>query len=247
MVILSTCPDWDVDRVSQEAQTFGLATETATLECALAVLRAATPAPVHQSATVTRVCFMLANRESKNQDRRERLAAEGVRWAEIALTEGTQDTGAVHYYLAVNLGLAVVNHVGLAVKNLGRIAKALKISVALTPSLEQGGPLRVLGLLYLMAPPWPQGIGDGDRAIKLLASAVEQHPDHPQNHLFYARALWEVEEEDALDQVEAQLNLTRVTLAHQNWDPVRKDWDQEILELANDAEIDLAPAAGPQK
>jgi hypothetical protein len=47
----------------------------------------------------------LAEREA-NQDKREKLTAEGVNFAEAALAHGGGNDGTVHYYLATNLGLA---------------------------------------------------------------------------------------------------------------------------------------------
>ena len=68
--------------------------------------------------------------------------------------------------------------------------------MALTPDVSSAGPYRVLGMVYLKAPPWPRGIGDGDKALELLQEAVRRSPEYPLNRIFYARALWEVEGED---------------------------------------------------
>ena len=57
------------------------------------------------------------------------------------------------------------------------------------PDEDQGGPLRVCGMLLLRPPAWPAGPGDIDRALELLKSAAERYPSHPLNHLFYAAAL----------------------------------------------------------
>jgi hypothetical protein len=236
---MDECPDWDTDELSRKARDFGHDTTTRLLECALGTLRDAMPAPIHRTAAVARICFLLADREVKDEERKENLASEGVRWAEIAISEGAGLDGAVHYYLAMNLGLAVYEHSALAVKNLKRLASELRKACQLAPNEDQGGPYRVLGMLYLMAPPWPEGIGDGDKALELLAEVVEHHPEHPLNHSFYALALWDLEEEDALDQVESHL-LTAVELLREpKWDLARERYMKDIRELAEDAEIDL--------
>jgi hypothetical protein len=65
------------------------------------------------------------------------------------------------------------------------------------PELDQGGPLRLLGVLYLRAPEWPAGPGDLDRALELLTQASRDYPSQPYNHLFLAEALQEDGNRDA--------------------------------------------------
>jgi hypothetical protein len=230
------CPDWDTDALAAEEIRFDQNCDTLLLECALNVLRDALPAPVHRGDLPARICFLLADRE-KDRKRRENLAAEGVRWAEIAISQGAGLNGAVHYYLAVNLGLAVYGHTALAVKNLKRISAQLQKAGQLAPNVDSGGPFRVLGMLYLLAPPWPQGIGDGDKALKLLKRVAKYFPGHPLNHVFLARALWEIEEEDALDQVRAQLEIALKLIRQDRFRGPRQRWLKEVREVAKDAEL----------
>lgn len=56
---------------------------------------------------------------------------------------------------------------------------------------EQGGPLRVLAMIYLKAPAWPAGPGDLDLALELLEEAAARFPSHPLNRIFLAAALLE--------------------------------------------------------
>lgn len=230
---LDTCQPMSVDELAARAQGFGPRTDTHTLRCALGTLRAAAPAPVHRTAAGARICLLLAER-TEDPARRERYAAEGVRWAEIALEEGAADEGAVHYYLALNLGLAVRKHATLAAKNMKRIESALLKAKRLAPHLDQGGPLRTLGTLYLVAPPWPEGIGDGDKALALLRQAVTQFPQHPLNHVFYAQALWELEQEDAKEQVQQSLARARRLLEMGDWGHVQKMWMGEYEQVAEE-------------
>jgi hypothetical protein len=236
-----TCPHWNPEELRVRAREFDHRTDTFTLQCALRGLRSASPAPVHRTEAGARICYLLADRTTADQQKKERYAAEGVRWAEIALTERIEPVGAVHYYLAVNLGMAVRQHATLAVKNLKRLEEELSRARDLDPQEEQGGPLRVLGMLYLMAPPWPKGIGDGDKALELLKDAVQRFPQYPLNHIFYAQALWELEEDDAIDKV-------KIHLEKGDWGTARDRWLKEIEKIAEDAEIkpsEAEPGARP--
>jgi tetratricopeptide (TPR) repeat protein len=243
-----TCPHWNPEELRVRAREFDHRTDTFTLQCALRGLRSASPAPVHRTEAGARICYLLADRTTADQQKKERYAAEGVRWAEIALTERIEPVGAVHYYLAVNLGMAVRQHATLAVKNLKRLEEELSRARDLDPQEEQGGPLRVLGMLYLMAPPWPKGIGDGDKALELLKDAVQRFPQYPLNHIFYAQALWELEEDDAIDKVKIHLEKGRQLIEKGDWGTARDRWLKEIEKIAEDAEIkpsEAEPGARP--
>ena len=244
-----TCPHWSTEELQTRAREFDQRTETSTLKCALGALRNASPSAIHRTETGARICYLLADRTT-DQEKKERYAAEGVRWAEIALTERIEPIGAVHYYLAVNLGIAVRQHATLAVKNLKRLEEELLRAKELDPGEEQGGPLRVLGMLYLMAPPWPKGIGDGDKALELLKEAVQSYPGYPLNHAFYAQALWDLDEEDAIDQVKKHLQKSRELVEKGDWGGARERWIKEIDKIAAEAEIkpsETEPGPGPDQ
>jgi len=250
----SKCTELDSDRLAEQIASFGPTTPTAELNCALWQLRTMRPGGIHQTAAPAKVCFLLADRHTDPTDR-ERLAAEGVRWAEIALDgdprlalygirgDNSPEEGRVSYYLAVNLGIAVRDHTALAVKNLKKLAAELRKAVRLCPGEDQGGPLRVLGLLYLVAPPWPQGIGDGDKALTLLEQAAKHYPDHPLNHVFYAQALWELEEGEA--KVKKELERGRQLLNDGRWGGAKQRWQKLLMDLAKEADIKLIPLDGP--
>ena len=165
------------------------------LECALYRIRRAEAGFPHRGAGPARVCALLADM-TPDPTRRVRIATEGVRWAEYALAHRPSEEGATRYYLAVNLGIAVRDDTARALTSLDRLIAELDAATASAADESDGGPLRVLGMLYLMAPSWPHGPGDGDRALALLGRAAESYPRHPLNHLFLARAIWEVEDDD---------------------------------------------------
>ncbi len=159
----------------------------------------------------SRICLLLAERED-DQATQEKLAAEGVRFAEQAMSRGAEGDGRVHYYWAVNMGLVIRRHYVLALKNLKPLAEKLESAQQKVPAEDWGGPGRVLGMLYLKAPCWPQNIGDCDKALALLKQTVEQFPQHPLNHLFYAQALWAINESDSMEEIRRELEKTRELL-----------------------------------
>jgi tetratricopeptide (TPR) repeat protein len=162
------------------------------------------------------------------------------RWAERALAQGEEDRGDVHYYLAVNLGINVEKHPVAAVKNLDRLVASLEKAMVLTPDVSNGGPYRVLGMVYLKAPPWPRGIGDGDKALELLQEAVRRHPEYPLNRIFHARALWEVEGEDNAQEITEHLEEALRLLNQEQWKAVRERWMDDLSKVAKEAHIELS-------
>jgi len=227
---LSGCPKQTAATLVTGQDQLGASSDPHTLSCALNVLRDTQDPAVRRTALGSRVCLHLAERET-NQESREKLAAEGVGFAETALAHGGNGDGEVHYYLAANLGLAVREHPTQAMGNLGRLEAEMKQAVALNPDIDEGGPLRVLGTLYLKAPAWPSGIGDLDKALELLGKVVKKHPGHPLNHLFYAQALCAEGDEATLSQARAEYALGEKLLAEGNWGFNKEPWKKEFDEF----------------
>lgn len=238
------CPPLKAQTLLDDQDRLGTLSDTPTLVCALAFLRKTQDPALQRSSLGARLSLYLAERET-SQERREKLAAEGVGFAETALAQGGGGDGAVHYYLATNLGLAVREHPTLAMDNLGRLENELKRAVALSPGLDDGGPLRVLGTLYLKAPAWPNGIGDLDKALQLLEQAVKEHPGHPLNHLFYAQALWEADNDANAEHAKAELALGLKVLEEGQWGYRKQPWLREFDEFQQ--EIGEAGQAGAEK
>lgn len=231
------CSAWDAGTVTRLGRTYDRTTPRRTLECSLSIVRQESVRTISRSTLGSRLCFLLADSET-DSDRRRLLAAEGVRWAEIAIHLGAWLDGEVHYYFAVNLGLAVQDTVVIAIKNLPRLEEELKAAVQHAPEVDGGGPERVLGMLYLQAPSWPKGIGDGDKAVQILAKVAWQYPEHPLNHIFLAQALWEVEGEEALDEIRTHLDDAARLLGLRNWGYAHKQWHQGIMDLATDIGVE---------
>ena len=227
---LSGCPRQSVASLISQQSRLGPLTDTQTLECALTVIRGTQDPAMIRTSLGSRLSLHLAEREV-NQEKREKLAAEGVDFAQTALAQGGGEDGAVHYYLAANLGLAVREHVTMAMENLGWLESEMKQALALSPDIDDGGPMRLLGALYLKAPAWPNGIGDLDKALELLEKAVKEHPGHPLNHLFYAQALWEEGDEASLSQSKAEFALGQKLLSEGNWGYNKEPWKKEFDEF----------------
>lgn len=230
---LADCPEQTAARLISRQNRLGPTSNSQTLQCALTFLRNSDDLRLGRSSLASRLCLHLAERET-NQKKREQLAAEGVAFAEAALAEEGADNGALHYYLAANLGLVVRDHIALAMNNLERLEREMQQALMLNPDIDHGGPLRLLGALYLKAPAWPTGIGDIDKSLTLLARAIEQHPEHPLNHLFYAQALWHEDFETNLSQVKAEFALGESLLNEADWGHNLVPWKKEFVEFSRE-------------
>ena len=224
------CPKQTAASLASEQNQLDSLSDTHTLACALTVLHDTQNQAVRRTSLGSRLSLNLAERET-HPNKRKKLATVGVDFAEDALAHGGSSDGAVHYYLAANLGLAVREHPTQAMGSLGRLEDEMKKAVALSPDIDDGGPLRLLGTLYLKAPAWPNGIGDRDKALELLEKAVKEHPAHPLNHLFYAQALWDDGDEANLNQVKAEFALGKKLLNKGNWGYSKEPWKKEFDEF----------------
>lgn len=224
---LSACPA--SSRTSLE--TLNADSSTRDLQCGLQAVRDSRDSTLLRSAAGSRIALHLAERNTVQQQR-EALAREGVRLAEQAVAQKNSQEGEVHYYLAANLGLAVREHPLEAADSLPRLEAEMQKAVSLDPGIDQGGPLRLIGMLYLRAPPWPGGIGDGDKALEYLKQAVEKYPGHPLNHLFYAESLWALEEPAATTQARAEWAEGQKLLEAGNWGYNKAPWQKEFNDLS---------------
>jgi tetratricopeptide (TPR) repeat protein len=143
------------------------------------------PADRMAAFALARCTHLLAEVE-KDDDRVAALSEEGMAALEHAARPA--DDAEAAYLYAENLGLYLRARGMLAVGRLSELLARLKVATVM-PALDDGGPLRVLGLTYVKAPGWPVGPGDLDAALEVLHRAVREYPDHPLNHLYLAYAL----------------------------------------------------------
>lgn len=232
----SNCSGISEESLLNGKDSLGPTASTDELHCAMNVARNASQTVFIKSSLSAEIALHLAERQPHGPDR-EALAAEGVKLAERAIASGGKEDAAVHYYLAANLGLAINDHPVQAAENLHRLEEELTLAVKLSKAVDQGGPLRLLGMLYLKAPPWPTGIGDGDKALALLKESVENFGNHPLNHLFYAEALFEVDDKTA--EAQAEIKKGQLLLGNGSWGNNRVIWEKEFADVIN--EVAKAP------
>jgi len=147
------------------------------------------------------------------------LWADCVPFSETAADELPKDARA-QYTLALNVGLETQNQNPKdALLNVAWILTALDAAAALDEGLDEGGPLRVTGLLYLRTPAWPTSIGDTEKALEALHAAVSKYPTHPMNHLALAEALIA---DDACQEALVEIDAARKAI-----DPAKHQWRAE--------------------
>ncbi len=131
------------------------------------------------------------------------LAKKGVFYARRC-TELAPRKADCHFYEALNTGLYYQARVLGYPSGMVRIAAAAEKVIALDPHFEEGGGYRVLGKLYLEAPAFNLGTNqiqrDLEKSRHYLQQAIQVAPDYPENHLFLAETLLELEERESAKQ-----------------------------------------------
>lgn len=123
-------------------------------------------------------------------------AARNAKYARPDRVEG-------HYYLAMLLGRRAERG-GLGGIGMVKEVEELGLKcIEIDPSFADGGPYRLLAMLYAKAPPWPTSVGDIDLAVEYAQKALELS-DMPVNHMIYAEVLIE---DDELELAREQLKI----------------------------------------
>lgn len=141
-----------------------------------------------------------------------------------AAAGGDGDEPEAAYYYGTHLGMLIEEKGLTASGELGRFEAALHRALA-RPETDQGGPLRVLGMLYLRAPAWPLGVGDLEAALDYLERAARDYPDYPENHIFFAYALGEA---GRTGEARERLEPARRALEKGEWGDYAARWRAEI-------------------
>ncbi len=153
------------------------------------------------------------------------VAAKGYEAALRSGGEGEDPRAA--YYGGTLLGVLIEAAGFAGAGELSRMERILESSLRASGT-DYGGPARVLGMLYLRAPAWPLGPGDPDRALELLGRAASEHPEYPENGLFYARALFE---ENRREDAARALAAAAAALAAGGWGDYAPLWEKELASL----------------
>jgi tetratricopeptide (TPR) repeat protein len=142
---------------------------------------------------LSRVCFLASETQKGTADKLIWIA-RGEKAAEAALRDLPNRVEG-YYYLAVLKGRrAQHSGIGFSAIQLAKNVEELgQKAVELDPRFEDGGPYRLLAMLYAHAPPWPTSIGDIDKAIEYADKAVGV-ADYPMNHLVRGEVLIEADE-----------------------------------------------------
>lgn len=140
---------------------------------------------------LARACFLLTEILPTKQQRLI-YARQGRDYAGWATTlEPKRAEG--HYYRALNI--AKVAEATSDRKKIKAMAAEAEIAARLNPRLDEAGPLRFLGKVYITAPAWPVSIGSSEKAVEYLERAVSLAPT-PLNRLFLGEAYYHEEEYD---------------------------------------------------
>jgi hypothetical protein len=136
-------------------------------------------------------CFLVSEMEVDVASRLKWIA-KGENAAQAAVTSRPNRVEG-YYYLAVLKGRRAEQGGLSAIAQVKDIEELGLKAKALDQTFEEGGPLRLLAMLYAKAPPWPTSVGDIDLALEYAQEAIEVS-DYPLNHLILAEVLIEAGE-----------------------------------------------------
>lgn len=160
------------------------------------------------------------------------LARKGMQFAERC-SELDPRNAPCHFYNALNTGMYYEAKVVGYEKGMARIVSEAEHAAKLDPAYEEGGAYRILGRLYLKAPSFSLSddavTRDLDKSRDFLSRAVEIAPHYPENRLFLAETLVELEEAEAAQE---QLNMARESLEKNHFeDDDIEEWQKLMMNL----------------
>jgi hypothetical protein len=160
---------------------------------------------------------------------------EALAWAEAGeelsrqIVERAPNRVEGHYYEALFIGLkAREKSVPKALLLLPRMASRARRAMEIDETYDDAGPLRLMGMLLISAPPWPASVGDTDEGLELLERAVILS-DYPRNRLLLAKSLIE---DDEHEEGCVQLQPLLVGQINGPWSASADRWTKEARELA---------------
>ena len=123
----------------------------------------------------------------KDGAQRLRLAQEAVAIGQLC-EEGSPAAATCDYWLAAALGLQARERSATAKDALPRMADLLRRAARGDPSIDHGGPHRLLAIVLMRAPNWPLGPGDPEAALPEAQAAVRIDAEFAPNQLALAEA-----------------------------------------------------------
>src|SRR4051812_8530504 len=124
----------------------------------------------------------------KDGGKRGHLAADAVAVGQLC-EENAAPSPLCDYWLAAALGLQARERSSTGHDALPHMVELLHKAAAAGPTIDRGGPHRLLAILLLRAPGWPMGPGDVEAALPEARAAAQTVPDHPPNQLALGEAL----------------------------------------------------------
>ncbi len=153
-------------------------------------------------------------------DARASLVPSGLQAAKRAI-ELAADRVEGHYYLAQLHGFSALLQKGETRPLLQSFVSESEAAIKIDEKFDNGGPLRIIGVLYARAPKEPVSVGDPEKAVQYMKRAVAAAADYPPNQFFLAEAY--IADERYSD-AEASLATARKLLADKKWDARRAGW-----------------------
>lgn len=135
-----------------------------------------------------------------------------------------------HYWLALNTaGLAEVGGARRALGLVPAIIRELETAASIDETYDRAGPHRVLGRIYCKAPCWPLSVGDIEKSLRHLLTAVRLAPENSTNHLYLAETLVQLgKSAEARRELEIVMQPTCRAIFPRN---IEEDHDDAILLL----------------
>lgn len=173
-------------------------------------------------------CLDLVDRPGSPEDAQLDWAKRALHHADKAIAlEPARVEG--HYYRAISLGRILERSPLAPESKISELEAAGVRARELDPAFGCAGPLRLLGLLYVKAPPWPLGpelAGEEDVIDELFQEGLEYHPDCPSLRADYAEALSDM---DRPDEALIQARRARQLLAKGTVSPRLARWEVDKL------------------
>ena len=142
--------------------------------------------------------------------------------AESAVKSFPEDATA-HYLMAYLTGLEAENDPGRGLELVPVIEREALTAGHLNPNIDNGGPDRMLGELYLQAPSFPMSVGDVEKAMTHFRKAVKLAPNLLQNRIGLVEALTENE-----DPSEACLEIEKIFVRMPPEEEMTEAWKRSL-------------------